>query len=109
MKKLSQKDRLRLMKFVCSFAWADLEVKEAERTFVSKMVDKLGLDAEERAQVQKWLEVPPRAEEIDPTRIPPEHRQGFLDAIRDVVTADGEVSKEEWENLELFELLLGAR
>lgn len=106
MKKLSQKDRLRLMKFVCSFVWADLEVKESERKFVGKVVEKLGLDQEEAAQVQKWLEVPPRAEELDPTRIPREHRKLFLDTIRDVITADGEVSKDEWENLELFEQLL---
>jgi len=106
MKKLSQKDRLRLMKFVCSFVWADLEVKESERNFVGKVIEKLGLDAEEAAQVQKWLEVPPRAEELDPTRIPREHRKLFLDTIRDVITADGEVSKDEWENLELFEQLL---
>ena len=48
----------------------------------------------------------PRAEEVDPTRIPAAHRQMFLDTIRDVITADGEVAKDEWENLTLFEQLL---
>jgi uncharacterized tellurite resistance protein B-like protein len=106
MQKLSRQDRLRLMKFVCSFAWADLEIKDAERKFVEKMVKQLRLDDAEKAQVQSWLEVPPRAEEVDPTRIPAAHRQMFLDTIRDVITADGEVAKDEWENLTLFEQLL---
>ena len=106
MQKLSRQDRLRLMKFVCSFAWADLEIKDAERKFVEKMVKKLRLDEAEKAQVRSWLLVPPRAEEVDPTRIPAAHRQMFLDTIRDVITADGEVAKDEWENLTLFEQLL---
>ena len=30
-KSLTREDRLRLMKFVCSFAWADLEIQDEER------------------------------------------------------------------------------
>lgn len=70
MKELDREDRLRLMKFVCSFAWADLEVKDAERKLVKKLVSRLGLDAAEVAQVDGWLEVPPRPEEVDPSDIP---------------------------------------
>ena len=106
MQNLSPKDRLRLMKFVCSFIWADLEVKESERKFVAKMVKRLGLTDEEAQQVKGWLQVPPPPEEVDPTQIPKEHRQVFLDTIRDVITADGEVARDEWENLALFEQLL---
>src|SRR5580692_5169485 len=106
MQKLSAKDRLQLMKFVCSFVWADLEVKSSERKFVNRMVKKLHLDEAEAAQVKGWLEVPPRPEEVDPTQIPKAHRQMFLDTMRDVITADGEVAADEWENLALFEQLL---
>ncbi len=106
MQKLSAKDRLRLMKFVCSFVWADLEVKGSERKFVSNMAKKLKLSEEEAAQVKEWLKVPPRPGEVDPTQIPKEHRQMFLDTMRDVITADGEVARDEWENLALFEQLL---
>ena len=35
---LPREDRLRLMKFVCSFAWADLEIHVKEREFVGKMI-----------------------------------------------------------------------
>ncbi len=106
MQKLSAKDRLRLMKFVCSFVWADLEVKSSEKKFVATMVKKLRLSEEEQAQVKGWLKVPPRPDEVDPTQIPKEHRQLFLDTIRDAITADGEVAPDEWENLKLFEQLL---
>lgn len=106
MQKLSPKERLRLMKFVCSFVWADLEVKDSEKKFVARIAKKLHLTDEEKAQVNQWLKVPPRPEEVDPTQIPKEHRQMFLDTIRDVITADGEVAADEWENLALFEQLL---
>ena len=106
MKKLSEKERLRLMKFVCSFVWADLEVKESERKFVAKLVKRLGLTASEIEQVEGWLKVPPKPEEVDPTEIPAAHRAAFLEEIRQVVKADGEVQSEERESLRLFEQLL---
>ena len=34
MQSLSREDRLSLMRFVCSFAWADFEVQDQERTFI---------------------------------------------------------------------------
>ena len=106
MKKLSKQDRMSLMKFIGSFVWADLEVKESEKKFVAAMCDKLDLDDAERKSVKQWLKVPPRPEEVDPTRIPKEHRKMFLDAVRDAITADGEVHRDEWDNLTLFEALL---
>ncbi len=70
------------------------------------MSEKLGLTAEELDQVRGWLEVPPPAEELDPSQIPREHRQLFLDAARAMVVADGRVDPEEAENLALFEMLV---
>jgi uncharacterized tellurite resistance protein B-like protein len=104
--RLDRTERLRLMKFLCSFAWADLEVHDRERTFIRKMVKKLGLDADEAKEVEKWLKLPPRAEEVDPAEIPAEHRQLFLDSARAVVLADGELDPEERINLELLEEFL---
>ncbi|MEM9191068.1 MAG: TerB family tellurite resistance protein [Myxococcota bacterium] len=103
---LAREDRLRLMKFICSFAWADLEIADAERQFVSKMSTKLGLSEEEIDVVQGWLKIPPRAEELDPAQIPKEHRQLFLDAARAMVIVDGRVDPEEAESLALFEMLV---
>jgi uncharacterized tellurite resistance protein B-like protein len=103
---LSRPERLRLLKFVCSFAWADLEVQDEERSFVSKLVTKLGLDEQERAQVAHWLQVPPPPEEVDPTQVPREHRKLFLDTVKQLVAADHVLNAEENETLQLFEQLL---
>ncbi len=104
--KLSRTQRLHLMKFVCSFAWSDLEVQQEERTFVKKMMGKLKLDETERQQVAGWLEVPPPPEEVDPSAIPAEHRQLFLETMRAVIAADQVLDPDERENLSLFEQLL---
>lgn len=107
LQELSSTDRLRLMKFVCSFAWADLEVHPEERSFVERMVQRLGLAEEESAAVQGWLAVPPAPESVDPTQIPVEHRRLFVRSIKGVILADGEIAPEESENLALLEDLLG--
>lgn len=104
--KLTRADRMRLMRFVCSFAWADLEVQDEERTFVRRMVRRLGLDAADRQQVEEWLQVPPRPEQVDPNTVPREHRLLFLDAVRGVIAADKKLDPEEQETLSLFEQLL---
>ena len=106
MKKLERADRMRLMKFVCSFVWADLEVKDSERAFVKKMVEKLHLDPAEKKEVAAWLEVPPSPDEVDPTQIPSAHRKLFVDTMREVIAVDGVIDPEEKENLELFEQLV---
>ncbi len=104
---LEHTERLRLMRFVCAFAWADLEIADQERSFVQKMIKRLGLTKEDDAQIKAWLELPPKPEELDPNEIPREHRSLFLQAVRDLVAADGVTSEEERENLALLEQLLG--
>ena|SRR4051812_47548807 len=104
--KLSREERMRLMRFVCSFAWADLEVQKEERTFVGKLMRKLELTDDEKKQVEKWLQVPPRPEEVDPTDVPRAHRKLFLDTMKKLVAADHKLAPDEKENLELLEQLL---
>lgn len=103
---LSKEDRMLLLQFVCAFAWADLEVRDPERAFVTRLMDKLDLDADERKQVQSWLEISPSPEDVDPNKIPKAHRQIFIDAARAMIYSDGEVDAEERENLELLRQLL---
>jgi uncharacterized tellurite resistance protein B-like protein len=107
MKSLSKEDRLSLMRFVCSFAWADFEVQDQERTFIGKLMRCLELEPDEREQVEQWVKLPPAPEEVDPTRIPEQHRKLFLDTVEAVVMADGVLDPEEAENLALFKELLG--
>lgn len=103
---LDRRERLRLVEFVCSFAWADLEVRPEERAFISRLIRRLGLDDEEDLQVQQWLERPPSADEVDPTAIPPEHRRLFVESIEGLIASDGEIAEEETESLEVFKQLL---
>jgi uncharacterized tellurite resistance protein B-like protein len=103
---LDTEARMRLIGFLCSFAWADLEVQEAERAFVLRILDKFMLDPSEREQAELWLKVPPRPEEVDPIDIPADQRQVFLATAMQLVTADGQVSPAEMETLSLFEKLL---
>ena len=104
---LSREDRVRLLRFVCSFAWADLEVQDEERSFLRDLIERLGLSDAEGDMVDAWLQVPPPPEEIDPTEIPAEHRQLFLDVVRDMIQADHQVAEGEFEIFELFEQLVG--
>jgi uncharacterized tellurite resistance protein B-like protein len=103
---LDREERLQLMRFVCSFAWADLEISDEEREFIVKMVVRLELDDDEQEQVAEWLEVPPRADDLDPADIPKEHRQLFLDAAKAMIMSDGNVEDVEAENLIILDQLL---
>jgi uncharacterized tellurite resistance protein B-like protein len=103
---LDRSERLQLMKFVCSFAWADLEIRPEEREFVAGLIRRLDMDDAEAQQVQGWLKLPPGPEAIDPTEIPMEHRRLFIDEILGVIESDGDVAEEERENLDLLKMLL---
>jgi hypothetical protein len=103
---LNRAERLQLMKFVCSFAWADLDISTEERLFVADCIRRLKLDEAERRQVWEWIETPPAAEEVDPTAIPKAHRRLFVDTVNRLVRADQQLTSDELANLELFNALL---
>jgi len=103
--RLGREDRLRLLRFVIAFAWADLAISAGEIAYVHRLVVRLGLEPDEAARVEKWLKSPPQPEEVDPTEIPRQHRQLFIDAVREMATSDGEMTEEEKESLELLERL----
>ena len=106
LKELTREERMLLMRFVCSFVWADLEVKAEERELVAQLIHRLQLGDEEEQQVQQWLEAPPSPSSVDPTLVPREHRMKFLRAVESVIAVDGEVSPEERESLVLFAKLI---
>jgi uncharacterized tellurite resistance protein B-like protein len=103
---LDRSDQLRLLQFICSFAWADLEVRPEERSFVEHLVEKIGLNDEDRELVEGWLKVPPSPEAVDPISIPPDQRKLFLTLIEGVILSDGEIAPEERENFALLRDLL---
>lgn len=104
---LTAEDRLALIRLVCAFAWSDLEVRAAERDFVIRLVRAMGFGEEDRARVEAWLQHPPPPEEVDPMRIPPEHKRLFLTAAADLIRSDGEVDPREAEDFALLRELLG--
>jgi uncharacterized tellurite resistance protein B-like protein len=103
---LDRGERLQLLRFVTSFAWADLTISAGERAFVHGLVTRLHLAPEEAIEVEGWLKVPPPPDAVDPTLVPREHRQLFLATVKEMVKADGEISSEESENLALLEQLM---
>ena len=104
---LNRDERLRLLKFVCAAAWADLEVSQTEKTFIQSLALRLGLPDDEVGHVRDWLETPPTPEEVDPALIPHEHRKVFLEAVRGAIAADGVVDGPELESIRLLQELLG--
>jgi uncharacterized membrane protein YebE (DUF533 family) len=106
LEQLDQRERLRLVQFVCSFAWADFEIQPEERVFISRLIRRLELGEEENLQVQQWLDSPPNLDDLDPTSIPAAHRRFFVEAIEGLISADGEIGDEERETFEIFQQLL---
>ena len=104
--KLSVAERLNLLKFVCSFVWTDLKVAQAERGLVMRIAGRMALTDAETKQVASWLQVPPDVEEIDPSAVPKEHRQLFLQAAELAIKADGRVVPAERDSMALFRDLL---
>jgi uncharacterized tellurite resistance protein B-like protein len=106
LKDLDREARLRLMRFVCAFAWADLEIADKERALVTKLSEQLEFDDDDLKLVNGWLTVPPRPEDVDPMDVPAKERQLLLNAVLDMVKVDGRIDHDEIENLALLEQLL---
>jgi hypothetical protein len=71
-----------------------------------RICGRLKLTDGETKRVEGWLELPPAPEEVDPTTVPPEHRQLFLTVAAMMINADGHVTEAEHESLRLFRDLL---
>lgn len=104
---LSRDDRMLLLRFVCAFAWTDLQIREGERRFVERLMTRLQLSAEDRAEVEGYLHVAPAPGSTDPKLVPREHRLVFIDAVRALIYADGSVDAEERERFERLQAALG--
>ena len=103
---LSSHDRLQLVRFVCSLAWADLEVRDEERAYIYDLIRRLDLDETESQQVETWLNHPPSPDDLDPGEVSLQHREIFLQHMLEVAKADGELAVEEQEAYELLSQLI---
>ena len=103
---LMPQERLQLVRFVCSFAWADLEIRDEERDYVYRLIRRLDFSDEEANQVENWLGHPPSPDDVDPGDVPLQHREIFLEHMLEVAKADGELAEEERETYELLSQLI---
>jgi uncharacterized tellurite resistance protein B-like protein len=103
---LSRDERLLLLRFVCAFAWTDLEVQATERAFVERLVQRLELNPEDASEVETWLHVAPAPGSVDPKAVPPAHRRTFVEAIRAMMYVDGDVDAEERAQFERLKTAL---
>jgi len=97
---VSASDRLLLLRFLCAFAWTDLEVSEKEQRFVRRILAQANLGPDDERQVEEWLHVAPAPGSVDPKLVPRAHRKLFLDAVRALVYADGTVDPDERASLD---------
>ena len=99
---LTAAERLELMRFLCSFAWADGEVQAQERVLLEQILGGLGLEAEARAKATTWLFSPPDMAGFDFGAIAPGKRQLFLDKAFAVASAHGGIAADELRHLKMF-------
>jgi uncharacterized tellurite resistance protein B-like protein len=105
---LSRDERLLLLRFVCAFAWTDLAIQEGERKFVTRLMERMQLTPEERAEAEGYLYVAPSPEATNAKLVPREHRRIFIDAVRALIYADGSVDAEERDRFERLQAALNA-
>ncbi len=106
MQELRKEERMLLLRFVCSFAWADAVIAPEEREFVGGLMRRLGLAEDERAEVEAWLRSPPPIDSVDPAQVPRAHRMRFVRAVESVIAVDGEIAEAEQQQLLVFAQLL---
>jgi uncharacterized tellurite resistance protein B-like protein len=86
--------RVELIKLLLKVAWADHRVVRAEKELIRDLCKKLGMPAEEIAQVEKWLPdengVPaPNIDVLKP------NKAAVIAAMRTMVMADNRIAPEE--------------
>jgi uncharacterized tellurite resistance protein B-like protein len=103
---LDKNVRLRLLRIVTAVAWVDGEVHEHERKFAERLIDRMKLSGGDREIALRYLEEPPRAHEIDPTKLDRDRRLEVLILAREMVNADGSVNDAEQDCIDALESLL---
>ena len=64
------------------------------------------LSADDRAEALSYLHVAPSPEATNPKLVPKEHRRVFIESVRALIYADGDVDDEERERFEKLKTAL---
>jgi hypothetical protein len=99
---LSPADRKQVLRFAASFLWADLEIVDAERRFLTELAEEL----DEPDEVARLLACPPEPEDVDPASVPPDVADVIRQTALRAIAADGNVEPEEMTMFELLDDLL---
>jgi hypothetical protein len=102
----TSEEKLQIMRFICTFAWADLKVVQAERQFIMRFCDTLVLNDDERKEVESWLKHPQHPDDIDPFSLPKHLHEYVLSAAQAISIVDGEFDDKESELLEILQGIL---
>lgn len=103
---MSRDERMLLLRFVCAFAWTDLTIHQGEQKFVERLLERMQLSRDDRAEALAYLHVAPSPEATNPKLVPKAHRRVFIEAVRALIYADGEVDAEERERFEKLKTAL---
>ena len=103
---LSLEARRKLVQFLCAMAWSDFKVRDAERTHIQRLIQRLGLPEEVVEEARLWLADPGAVRRVDPIEIPEDQKNLFFSEASQLMLVDGELHSEEAETLDLLRRLL---
>lgn len=93
------------MRFAASFLWADFEMADSERHFLTQLARELEIEDASR-EVSQLLARPPVPEDVDPAEVTPAIADVVRQAALRAIAADGHVDDEEMQMFELLDDLL---
>lgn len=97
--------RVELLRFAASFLWADLAIADTERTFLVDLARELDVDGH---VADELLRRPPRADDVDPSRVDPALAAAVRTVALRAIAADGRVAPQEMQLFDLLDALLPA-
>src|SRR5262245_33581593 len=105
LRNLSGEERMQVLRFAASFVWADCDVADSERSFLSQLASELDI-ADAPETVARLLLEPPVPEDVDPASVPPAVADVVRHAALRAIAADGRVHHDEMTMFELLDDLL---
>lgn len=102
---LSSADRTKVLRFAASFLWADLEIADAERAFLTNLARELDVEDAPR-ELAGLFARPPFPEDVDPAAVDASVADEVRRAALRAIAADGRVHASEMEMFEELDDLL---
>lgn len=90
---ITAQQRRDLIALCCQMAWADGQVTTEERTQVVGLLERIGWNAVEAEDTQRWLDE--GAPDVDIASLPPNLGQFAVYEVMRVMEADGEIDDRE--------------